>query len=151
MLDLIKIRDEINKLLVKIYPTLTVYIDKVPKDFERPSFLIEYVTSNQDSISKDTLKEQIFYTITYFSQVDEYYNTDKMDLHSVLVEVLKIFRVGYIEVENRAITINASSGGSNENEIYIDLQLEYFEDRLEEVEEHEKIGEIENILNLRRE
>lgn len=151
MLDLIKIRDEINKLLVKRYPTLTVYIDKVPKDFERPSFLIEYVTSNQNSINKDTLKEQVFYTITYFSEVDEYYNTDKIDMHSVLVEVLKIFRVGYIKVENRVITIDASGGGSNENEIYIDLQLEYFEDRLEDVEEHEKIGEIENILNLRRE
>lgn len=151
MLDLIKIRDEINKLLVKRYPTLTVYIDKVPKDFERPSFLIEYVTSNQNSINKDTLKEQIFYTITYFSEVDEYYNTDKIDMHSVLVEVLKIFRVGYIKVENRVITIDASGGGSNENEIYIDLQLEYFEDRLEEVEGYETIKEIENKLKLRRE
>lgn len=151
MLDLIKIRDEINKLLVKKYPNLTVYINKVPKDFERPSFLIEYVTSNQDSINKNTLKEQLFYTITYFSTVDEYYNTDKLDLHSVLVKVLKIFRVGYIKIENRAINIKASSGGSNENEIYIDLQLEYFENRLEEIEGNEKVGEIENNLNLRRE
>lgn len=151
MLDLIKVRDEINKILVKRYPTLTVYIDKIPKDFERPSFLIEYVTSSQDSISKDTLKEQLFYTITYFSNVDEYYNVDKMDLHSVLVEVLKVFRIGYIRVEDRAVNIRASSGGSNENEIYIDLQLEYFDDRLEESEEYNKVGEIENSLNLRRE
>lgn len=151
MLDLIKIRDEINKLLVKKYPNLTVYINKVPKDFERPSFLIEYVASTQDTINKDTVKEKIFYTITYFSKVDEYYNTDKLDLHQILVEILKIFRIGYIKIEGRAITINASSGGSNEDEIYIDLQLEYFEDRLEEIEEYEKAREMKNNLNLRRE
>lgn len=150
MLDLIKVRDAINKILVKRYPTLTFYIDKVPKDFERPSFLIEYVTSSQDAINKDILKEQLFYTITYFSNVDEYYNVDKMDLHSVLVETLKVFRVGYINIEDRAIKIKASSGGSNENEIYIDLQLEYFEDRLEESEKYDKMGEIENNMNLRR-
>ncbi|MBS6501883.1 MAG: hypothetical protein KH415_09660 [Clostridium sp.] len=151
MLDLIKIRDEINKLLVKKYPSLTVYINKVPKDFERPSFLIEYITSSQDQVNKNTLKEQLFYTITYFSTVDEYYNTDKLELHSVLVEVLKVFRVGYINIEDRAITIKASSGGSNENEIYIDLQLEYFENRIEEIEGIEEVGEIENNINLRRE
>lgn len=151
MLDLIKVRDQINILLVNRYPSLTVYINREPKDFERPSFLIEYITSNSDSISKDIIKEKLYYTITYFSEVDEYYNTDKLDLHSVLVEVLKIFRCGYIKIEDRSITVKASSGGSNDNEIYIDLELEYLEDRAEEDIDIDNIGEINNKLNLRSE
>lgn len=67
---------------------------------------------------------------------------DKLDLHNVLVNVLNIFRVGYMRIEDRAIQVKSSPGGSNKNEIYIDLQFEYYEDR-EEVKEDTPVNKIE--------
>lgn len=89
------------------------------------------------------VKEINYFTITYFSEIDDYYNSDKVNLQRILIEVEKIFRRGYIEVESRAIKMKASNGGSNDNEIYIDLQLEYFEDKEEIQEEIELIQSIE--------
>lgn len=131
MLDMIKIQDAINRLLVKIYPDFAVYIDDVPQGFERPSFLIEYISSSTDIVNKNIVFEKVYYTVTYFGPVDDYYNQDTLDLQKVLINILKPFRQGYIQVEDRAIAVKASNGGKNKNEIYMDIQVEYFEDRLE--------------------
>lgn len=146
MIDFIKIQTEINKLLVKQYPEFTVYINKTPDEFERPSFLIEYINNSSEQVSCNTISESVYYTVTYYGPVDDFYNTDRLDLQSVLVNILKLFRKGFLAVEDRAINVKASSGGMNDNEIYMDLQFEYYEDRLEDEENPDntyvKMGEI---------
>ena len=142
MIDFIKIQDEINILLVDNYPDFTVYINKIPQNFERPSFLIEFIRSTPEEVSKGVIKEIDYFTITYFAEVDDYYNTDKFDLQNVLLNIQKIFRKGYIEIEDRAIKVKTSNGGSNDDEIYLDLQFEYYEDREEGQEQEEEIKEI---------
>lgn len=142
MIDFIKIQDEVNRLLVERYPDFAVYINKVPKGFERPSFLIEFISNAPVEANNDIIKEISYFTVTYFGEVNDYYNTDKLVIQDVLVNTLKIFRKGYIEVEDRAIKVKASNGGSNDDEVYIDLQFEYFEDRLEEYEEYDLMQEI---------
>ena len=142
MIDFIKIQDEINRLLVEKYPNFTVYINKIPQDFERPSFAIEFIRNSPEEVNKGIIKEIDYFTITYFAEVDDYYNTDKFNLQNVLVNIQKIFRKGYIKIEDRAIKVKTSSGGSNDDEIYLDLQFEYYESREEICEEEEKIKEI---------
>lgn len=142
MIDFIKIQDEINILLVNKYPDFTVYINKIPQNFERTSFLIEFIRSTPEEVSKGVIKEIDYFTITYFAEVDDYYNTDKFDLQNVLLNIQKIFRKGYIEIEDRAIKVKTSNGGSNDDEIYLDLQFEYYENREEVQEQEEEIKEI---------
>lgn len=142
MIDFIKIQDEINILLVNKYPDFTVYINKIPQNFERTSFLIEFIRSTPEEVSKGVIKEIDYFTITYFAEVDDYYNTDKFDLQNVLLNIQKIFRKGYIEIEDRAIKVKTSNGGSNDDEIYLDLQFEYYENREEGQEQEEEIKEI---------
>ena len=142
MIDFIKIQDEINRLLVEKYPNFTVYINKIPQDFERPSFAIEFIRNSPEEVNKGIIKEIDYFTITYFAEVDDYYNTDKFNLQNVLVNIQKIFRKGYIKIEDRAIKVKTSNGGSNDDEIYLDLQFEHYESREEICEEEEKIKEI---------
>ena len=142
MIDFIKIQDEINRLLVEKYPNFTVYINKIPQDFERPSFAIEFIRNSPEEVNKGIIKEIDYFTITYFAEVDDYYNTDKFNLQNVLVNIQKIFRKGYIKIEDRAIKVKTSNGGSNDDEIYLDLQFEYYEDREEVKEQEEEIKEI---------
>ena len=64
-------------------------------------------------------------------------------MQNVLLNVLNIFRKGYVECNDRVVKVIASNGGFNDDEAYIDLQFEYYENRLLEVEdEGEKIKEI---------
>ena len=142
MIDFIKIQDEINRLLVEKYPNFTVYINKIPQDFERPSFAIEFIRNSPEEVNKGIIKEIDYFTITYFAELDDYYNTDKFNLQNVLLNIQRIFRSGYIKIEDRAIKVKTSSGGSNDDEIYLDLQFEYYESREEICEEEEKIKEI---------
>lgn len=138
MINFIKIQDKINELLVKLYPDFTVYINQVPQNFERPSFCIDFVSNTVDDNNKELVKEIDYFTITYFAEVNEYYNTDKFNLQNVLLGVLNIFRNGFIEVDDRAVKVKASKGGFNDNEVYIDLQFEYYDNRVEKTEEEEE-------------
>ena len=142
MIDFVKIQDEINKLLVKKYPNFTVYINKIPQDFERPSFAIEFIRNSLEEVNKGIIRETDYFTITYFAELDDYYNTDKFNLQNVLLNIQRVFRSGYIKIEDRAIKVKTSNGGSNDDEIYLDLQFEYYEDREEVKEQEEEIKEI---------
>lgn len=48
ILDPMKIMDQINRLIVEKYLERAVYIDLVPKGFERHSFLIQFITTRQE-------------------------------------------------------------------------------------------------------
>jgi len=129
MINGMKIMDEINRLLVKKYPNHTVYLDLCPKNFDRPSFLIELVTINRRPINSRTIEETVYFTITCFDEVDKYSHSNTVNLLTVQQGVLDIFRQGYIKVDDRNVEVKASSGGRNFDEAYVDVQVEYFEDR----------------------
>lgn len=130
MINFIKIQDEVNKLLISKYEGFTVYINDEPQEFDRPSFYIKYITNSPTQINYATIKETDHFLVTYFAPVNEYFLTDKLNMLNVTNEVLQLFRPGFIKVNDRAINVKASSGGSNRDEAYIDLQFEYFEDRI---------------------
>lgn len=142
IINSIKIIDEINRLLVEKYPGCTVYIDICPKNFERPSFLIELITTRQGPVNKRTIQETVYYSITCFEKTDDYSNSSTIDLLTVQQNVLNIFRAGYIKVDDRAIEVKASSGGRDFNQAYIDLQFEYYDNRSDDEDTTPKMKEV---------
>lgn len=115
--------------MVEKYPGHTVYIDLCPKQFDRPCFLIELITIEQKSVNRRTIQETDYFTITCFDTTDDYSHSDTVQLLTIQQGVLDIFRNGYISVDDRAVNVKASSGGRNFDQAYIDLQVEYYEDR----------------------
>lgn len=134
--------DEINRLLVEKYPDYTVYIDLCPKHFDRPSFLIELVTVTQRPVNSKTIQEAAYFTITGFDTIDDYSHSETTGLLTIQQGVLGIFRDGFIRVDDRAIEVKASSGGRNFDQVYIDLQFEYFDDRSDVVDTTPLIQEV---------
>lgn len=142
MLDSIKIMDAINGLLVEKYPNHTVYIDPCPKQFERPSFLIEIITVDQEAVNRRTIQETVYITITCFDETDDYKHSDTTNLLTVQQGVLDIFRSGYILVDGRAVKVKASSGGRDFDKAFVDVQVEYFEDRSDTADTTPLINEV---------
>ncbi|MFZ7103355.1 MAG: phage tail terminator family protein [Peptococcaceae bacterium] len=110
-----------NRLLVEKYPDYPVYVELCPEDFEGPGFLLELVTTSQNPVNCKTFQETEYFTITCFAET--------INLLAIQQGVLEIFGNGYILVDDRAIEVKAGSGGRDFDQAYIDLQVEYYEER----------------------
>ena len=135
MIKQIEILTEINRLLVSSFQEYAVYINACPKDFIRPSFLLEFVRLSRTDANFSTVEKTAYYTITCFTPVDNYYQSNAEDLINLQDGVMQLFLQGYINVGDRAIKVKSSTGGMDIDRAYIDLQFEYFDNRTDEEDE----------------
>lgn len=125
MVEINDIIDAINRDILTAYKDMTCYVDFEPKSFERPSVSIRLAgIGKQERIANNIIKQTLYFTVTYHAPTNEYYRPDKMGMHDVLNGILKLYRQGNISVDNRYLNIQATSGGENDMEVYIDLQVE---------------------------
>lgn len=119
----------INIVLVASYPDYKVYVQRCPKDFKRPSFLLENVRTSRRDINRTTVEKTVYFKITCFINVDEYYRSDTDALSEIQEAVMQLFSVGHVIVGDRAIKVQSSTGGNEYDRAYVDLQFEYFDNR----------------------
>lgn len=132
--------NSINLVLVELYPSTIVYTpERIPKDFERPSFLIEHIRSTREDVSRSTIQKTAYFTITAFETVDKYNRADVLKLIDIQDNILDRFGLGYVTVDDRAIKVKSSAGGTDTDAVYIDLQFEYFDDRYKQKTETEEL------------
>lgn len=121
-----KIKDitlAINKCLAEnLDKSVVFYVDKVPKDFARPSVFIKFVRIKTERKTITQVEKELDFTVTYFGTVDEYYNTKKLGLYDVLDSIMDAFSAEVLDVGGRHISIKPSFGGENDGEIYVDLK-----------------------------
>ncbi len=127
-----QIMNAINKLLVEKLAAECVYRNRCPEGFERPSYLIEAISNGSDSANCRTVEQTAYLTITCFAAVDEFGDSDDSTLIDLQDGVMNLFRPGYLRVGDRALKVKASTGGADFDRSYVDLQLEFFDDRSDE-------------------
>jgi hypothetical protein len=142
MITIQNIIDEINGLILSKFPASTFYIQNIPEGFERPSFFIELISSGSEDNNISITEEEMSIQIVYFAPVDDYYIADSKNQYLVSDTVKNIFRKGYINVGDRAVKITKTTGGPRDNEVYISINLQYFEDRPMDTEVYELIGKV---------
>lgn len=135
MVTAMDVLNAINLLLVKRYPDRTVYVQRCPKNFARPSFFLELIRQDAESANKGLLAETMYFLLTCFASKDEYYNSDALELIQLQNDVLNLFRSGYLGVGDREIKIEASGGGTEKGEVYIDIQVDFAQEKSEETAE----------------
>lgn len=139
--------NSINKVIVKLYPSVIVYTpERIPKDFKRPSFLIEHIKNSRMDINRTTVQKTDYFTITAYESVDKYNRADVLKLIDIQDTLLNGFGVGYLIVDDRAIKVKSSSGGTDTDAVYIDLQFEYFDNRYESQETEETIQSVKTTI-----
>jgi len=86
------------------FPNETVYIDLIPRDFERPCNMVELAGLSLDPLSHGLSGVELLYKvkITTFSTVDEVHasHLPVLDLRALLV--MGAFAAGYVKVKDRA-------------------------------------------------
>ena len=129
MVAMIDIIEEINKIIEEKFPDDTVYINLQPKDFTRPCTVIELVDVERTDASRNTISVVASFAITCFTEIDGHYRSDLERLVERQHEIIDLFACGYLKVGDRCLHLSAGTGGAESAFSYIDIRLEYFDDR----------------------
>ena len=124
----------INQLIVTAFPDHTVYIQKCPEDFDRPSFLLEYIKISQRDVSMASVEKTVHFTITCFVESGNHDEPEMDRLANLQDNVLCLFQ-GYLEVKDRALNVKSIGGGIDANRAYIEIQFGFFDDRTDTKEQ----------------
>lgn len=136
------IYEAINRCIAQAFPGHTVYDNENPKDFKRPSFMIEYVRTSWNDTNSRTIEKTSYFTITCFTPVDQYGRSNVHELVKLQEDTLQLFAKGYITVGDRAIKVRGSTGGADLDRAYIDLQFHYYDDRTDDEDTTPLMGSI---------
>lgn len=122
---MIRLVNSIARELVKLYPKAPVYVQKIPKEFERPSFFIQYVAGDTDELNKTMRQDNYSFQVVYFG---EFSDNDVPNVDKQFGEVERIkrpFKKGFLEVEttDRKAKVTGLRSDLRDDEIYIDIDL----------------------------
>lgn len=126
--------DAINAQLVKKFPKAAAYISACPKEFRRPSYLIQNPNVYRTDASRHTVYIEADFMITYFAEVDSRYIMNIEKLREAQAGILELFSCGYITVGDRRLKVAGSEGETSLTDTTVDLKVSYFDDREEAAE-----------------
>lgn len=113
------------------------------KDFTRPAFLLEYVTSTQEDGGLRVVRCTDYFALTLYVETDPYYDSDRGELVDAVSAVMSLFSRTHLLADGRALNLQASGAGSDENQAYIDLQTTYFEARETDEETYQTMDDVQ--------
>jgi len=90
------------------FPGETIYENRTPNKFSRPSNLVELLSIRLGGIRPNALTLLFTYKITDFVPVDDYYNSDTvlLDFRTMTI-VGGVFGQGYLKVADRAPSVES--------------------------------------------
>lgn len=145
---MIKIVDSISEILIKHYPTHTQYIQEILKGFERPSFFIEFIDNQMETLNKLVYKDTFLIKITYFIKKNEYGMVDKLEQMEEVRRLRDLFNILSIPVigTDRHMKVEGLELITVDEEIVLHLELSLTNSR-EIIENYELMGKV--IFNTR--
>ena len=138
----------INDLVAEKYPDDMVYVKLLPKDFKRPSTLIETESVERSPVGKRLIAVSARIMLTCYVETGGHYESDTEALSDRQNGILSLFDCGYLKVGERCLEVQAASGGMDFAESYIELQFDYFDDRPDESTPLPKMKKIKTKLRM---
>ena len=130
MLTTKKIIEEINRLMVLQFPEAQAHIGFCPEGFERPAYLITAPKLTRADATRTTVLVTVMASIGYFTFLNEKQLPDVDELMEKQNEIMDIFREGCIRIGDRCPHVKSNTGTLMAGEAYVDIAIEYYDDRL---------------------
>lgn len=135
--------DAIVLKINSVYPEKTKYLIDLGEGFERPSFFIYLISSKQDHINKRYYQQNIIVQIVYFDSLDKYKNTNKLRQLEVGQKLMELFSDISLRTDNGYVDIqDVFTDFTVDNDIFVQLTLDKYKTRAEEVTTTDKMEEI---------
>lgn len=129
MVDSVEIRDAAIKSILAVRPFLQVYTDDLPRDFERPSILVELDSGTREDANIALLQRTETVLTTYFPTLDAHKACDREEMRREVSVLEDVFSGGYLQVGDRALHIIEIKTKLEQDEAYVDVTLQFLDDR----------------------
>ena len=129
MLSFLAITEAVKGVVEERYPGNTVYMERVPVDFARPSFLVELGPVEMLDASCGCLEVKATVVVTAFVEADDYYNSHVPDLMTRMGAVQELFAVDGLQVEDRFLHVTANKGNCQFDYAETSITFQYQDDR----------------------
>ena len=106
-----------------------VYVDRIPKDFQRPSFAVELQKTEYQDMNLMLVRKTATILITCFVEVDAYYDSSREELNRRQDTVMGLFARGCLDVEDRHPAAMAGRGQGNPDFSEVTLTVTWSDDR----------------------
>ena len=93
MLSFSTITQAVQELVAERYPETPIYMNRVPVEFDRPSFLVELGPVEMLDASYACLELKATVVVTAFVEADDYHNSHVPDLMQRMAVVQELFAV----------------------------------------------------------
>lgn len=129
MLDTVQILTALENSMKSTFPGLKVLNRPERQGFKRAAVFIEHIRTSERGDNARLVDCTGYWLITLFPELDEYNDCDRAELLGMQDKALRALRCGHLAAGDRALSLQASTGGSDNDRAYIDIQLNYFDDR----------------------
>lgn len=140
------IMTEIKRKIAAAFPAYAIYIQACPKDFVRPSLLLEYIKSSQKDANRSTVERTVDFKITCFTPVDALLQPNIAELSQLQEDTIRLFSNGCITVVDRSIKVQVNTFGIELDRAFINVQFNFFDNRTDALDTTPKISSVK--INL---
>lgn len=121
--------DAVKTAIRQRFPDEPVYVNVLPKNFERPSFLVENTDLTMEADTNGAVTLQLNIRVASFVKVDEYHNSQLEALNLRQYAILGLFAQLYLRVGDRALDVVKLTGTAGGRDwIDVTAVLEWDED-----------------------
>lgn len=117
----------VEAAVTRQWPDAPVYRDYKPKDFQRPSFLLEGgpITAKEMGGSQRQITAQV--RLTCFTEVDAYGHSETAELLETVESLIELFQGGYISIGERNPHVIETTGDYGFDYAEMTAKLEFYE------------------------
>ncbi|MGO5029649.1 phage tail terminator family protein [Candidatus Agathobaculum pullicola] len=130
MLTIKEIMDEINAILMRLYPDRTVYTDVLPEQFERPSFFLCPAGRKITSRTAAVVEVEQKVTVQCIDEVGDRYETQTARLYDVTETLTAAFlQRGALHCGDRKLTADRVDVSRSRDITDVTITVTYEDDR----------------------
>lgn len=129
MLELTAIMGAVKALLEERLSGEPCYLGVLPDEFSRPSSLVESGAVEMTDGTAGCLGMTTTVKVTLFPSVDANQNNDSEEVARRMMNVLELFAIGYLGVEDRALHVIQNTGQCQSDRAVITVQVQYQDDQ----------------------
>ena len=143
MLKTSSIITAVNEAVCTAFPDLTVYINTIAQDMERPSLYIDLLERTETDAGYNLVDVALSVNIVYFAALTASGISDFTAVYDAQDTLIDLFRNGKLDVDDRSLTITVTGNGADIGEAYVRIDTRFLDDRDREPSHQPMIEDIQ--------
>lgn len=101
---------EVQAVISAAFPGEPIFVDRLPKDFQRPSFALELQKEEFTDLNISLILKMVTVLVTGFVEVNAYYDSSREELNRRQDRLMELFAGPSLRVSGRHPTVSANKG-----------------------------------------